>query len=689
MAYTSFETMRAYNTARFGTPCGPFEPELRDGGSDMKTAALRFIREGCEELRFGPVGIREELESGTLSGTGLRKGQIPFNMEKDIDRLCLEKALEDFIDSGSADDAYSVYYCYLEMFIGAYGSTKTMVELLSEFERNGSSLLMKHRDHYSHSVYVFALGLAIYETNPLYRRAFKEFYGFSADESDRSACLRANHFYLQYWGLTSLFHDIGYPFELPFEQVMSYFEVEKTDRGSGVPFMAYRSLEGLVDFSKEEQAHFLSLYGRTFTSVTELFAHDIQEKMGEEYAVSESYLYRKISDKPVHPEKFSFFMDHAFFSACRLYRGLTAAVGLPGIDKPAVDAMSAILLHNSLFKFCIAFYRDAPPKKKSPLSMRLHPLAYMLMLCDALQCWDRTAYGRSSRGILYPMGVDFDFTGGQIEARYHYDLAAERKIAEFNARLAEHAATGEGKKPRLKTYSDMCGTPEENDFALDIRSIVDLSEIPFRVIPDLRPEDRSRKHTYLSGSSFLHLYDFAVLLTMRHESENPENLKVEDYYPKFDRMSLEYRLNHIERAKYFSRYLNQIGCFYTDRPVDFDLLAGFTPEQLEIIAPMEHERWLENHHRLGWVSGKLYETCAVAATGEEEKAERSAIREQLRCHKLIPEGELNHETALRHYLSLPEREQGKDVKPMDFMLKILQRLDGVRIYSIGLPERKI
>ena len=24
---------------------------------------------------------------------------------------------------------------------------------------------MKHRDHFSHSVYVFALGLAIYETN--------------------------------------------------------------------------------------------------------------------------------------------------------------------------------------------------------------------------------------------------------------------------------------------------------------------------------------------------------------------------------------------------------------------------------------------------------------------------------------------------------------------------------------------
>ena len=44
--------------------------------------------------------------------------------------------------------------------------------MLSEYESNGSSLLMKHRDHYSHSVFVFALGLAIYETNAHFRRAF-------------------------------------------------------------------------------------------------------------------------------------------------------------------------------------------------------------------------------------------------------------------------------------------------------------------------------------------------------------------------------------------------------------------------------------------------------------------------------------------------------------------------------------
>ena len=103
-----------------------------------------------------------------------------------------------------------------------------MVELLSEYEATGNSLLMKHRDHYSHSVYVFALGLAIYECSESYRDKFRDFYGLGGSPENE----RANRF-LEFWGLTSLFHNIGYPFELPFEQVQSYFEVNNQERGKG------------------------------------------------------------------------------------------------------------------------------------------------------------------------------------------------------------------------------------------------------------------------------------------------------------------------------------------------------------------------------------------------------------------------------------------------------------------------
>ena len=46
-------------------------------------------------------------------------------------RLCLKNEIAKFIDSGVADDAYTVYYCFIEMFIGKDGRSQSMVELLS------------------------------------------------------------------------------------------------------------------------------------------------------------------------------------------------------------------------------------------------------------------------------------------------------------------------------------------------------------------------------------------------------------------------------------------------------------------------------------------------------------------------------------------------------------------------------
>ena len=115
-------------------------------------------------------------------------------MQMDINRLCLERELERFMDSGATQDAYGVYYCFMEIFFGSYGRSKKVIELLSEYESNGSSLLMKHRDHFSHSVYVFVLGIAIYETNENFRRAFNRFYHFTPDADRPGESGKAAHF---------------------------------------------------------------------------------------------------------------------------------------------------------------------------------------------------------------------------------------------------------------------------------------------------------------------------------------------------------------------------------------------------------------------------------------------------------------------------------------------------------------
>ena len=54
MAYTAFEMMRLDNLERFGEDLGPVQPPFPACGepNGLKSAALRFIREECEGLRF-------------------------------------------------------------------------------------------------------------------------------------------------------------------------------------------------------------------------------------------------------------------------------------------------------------------------------------------------------------------------------------------------------------------------------------------------------------------------------------------------------------------------------------------------------------------------------------------------------------------------------------------------------------
>lgn len=681
MSFTALEAMRQKNKERFGKDLGPFRPPVYPGeetGTDLKSAALRFLQRRCVDLRFSAE--KEELEkNGKYLGAALHPNQIPYNMQMDIDRLCLKNELAKFIDSGVAEDAYTVYYCYLEMFIGEYGRSQNMVEMLSEFESNASSLLMKHRDHYSHSVYVFALGLAIYEMNPAFRKTFAAFYNLGDSDGPAAAA-----FFLKFWGLTALFHDIGYPFEIPFEQVISYFQVDDKEREDVLLYIAYHDVEQFAAIEEKENAQLNDLYGRRFDSLCDLLAHGISLHVSDAYDITEERLREVIEGKPVHPEKNGYYMDHAFFSACRLFRELASVPDAEPLTKAHVDALTAIMLHNSMYKFAIAKYKDKDKsKRKAPFRAELHPLAWLLMLCDELQCWDRTAYGRNSRTELHPMAADFHFSGNAIHAVYHYDIEERTKIHEFWEKYFTWESKNDGSEaPRLKDYSDTAA--KEQRFRTDIERIVDLTGFPLYVDSDLRPVDRKVKHTYLSSSNFLHIYDFAVALNARYNYQGKEEtVDIKQLENEFNALSLEYKLLNINQVRVFARYLNAIDCFYTDKPVDYDMLKAFTPAMIDVFAPMEHVRWVRDHQVAGWRAGNEYETLPLPEGTEDEKTVRRNLREQLRRHKLTLNTDASEEEILAHYETLSPEDQGKDWLPFNSMLKLLRKYDGLRIYQLS------
>lgn len=550
--------------------------------------------------------------------------------KKQADIDCLNRALRQFCKTGKKGDAFSVYYCFCEIFEvfgSGYVSMNSLLEFLADHEFHSGELLSKHRDHYSHSVYVFALGLAIYANDASFRKLFLDFY---KQEKADDTC------FLRWWGLASLFHDIGYPFQLAHEQIKAYTQSMWGENNAVSPIVGYENMEPILTLSEnvQKQSRFFAV-----RTVGEMLAYGINARLGYPLHVLISLLSQRYCGKRQ-------FMDHGYFSAVLLFNQLSKAD--VQFSVPIADVLTAIALHNNLNRYDI---KDAL-KIDVAIPAAKHPLAYLLILCDELQNWDRTAFGYISKKDPLAWKIDLSVSDGEVDICYVFDSYKVISTDECEELSNEEVNALYNNVRDNVNYTKILNGKFQKDI---LKLIVGISSLNVTS----REEKKHRKvNSFASSDSFINLCDFARAIHKSYQRV----FGGED----FDQLSLEFRLSNIEQAKSYANKLELINCFYSDKELDYPIVRGFTKggdmqdskrDDLSFLAREEHLRWVREKLNAGWKYGTDYKT-------KEE-------RNRKKIHKdIVP------------YDVLSDEEKRKDELLVENMVPFLYRYGhGVRIYS--------
>lgn len=532
---------------------------------------------------------------------------------------CLQSSLRTFLRTGTKEDAFLVYFCFCEiqkLFGEGYDNTKKLLDLLSDHEYHSGELLAKHRDHYSHSVYVFALGLAIFANNKTYRQTYCEFYDYSDYDSYSE--------FLYYWGITSLFHDIGYPFQLAHEQIKQYC-CELWGNSQANPYVTYGNFDDFISIKDNEREIIASYDNNALSNVkniNKILAYAVNLRLGYSKKEIEEKLYSRVLAQPN-------FMDHGYFSSVLILKQLLSSNGLH-LNEAIMDVLSAILLHNNFNKYDI-------PNSRS-ISLNEHPLAYLMILCDELQNWDRYAYGKISKRDPIAYDIRLNIDDNAIRVNYIFD----KSTVSIGNTIRSNKSFEEIQSGTFTTQiiGGKIGNKNYKGFISPNIGIAAYAEEKAKI----------KKHSLsFSDSNLVNLYDFAVAihasyLNLCNESSHSLNML-------FGELPLEFKISNILLAKSYSQKLELINCFYSDKELDYPIVEDTEIDEngsadsanLEILSRNEHVRWVREKIKLGWkygISGidfssieernnKKLHNCLIPyelLTEEDKNKDREAIK---------------------------------------------------------------
>lgn len=307
--------------------------------------------------------------------------------------------------------------------------------LLSQMEY-GRDFYDKYRDHMTHMFKVFLLGLYLYEKN---ENLCKEI----------SRTFSSSDTFLDIWILTALYHDIGYTIENKQgtrDGEAAQFSFSRITASLSYPLSLLFPNDFDIATEKGLQDQYSTLVPPQIKSLTHLereldefdkYGYSVQLTLNKYGNPIKAY-YHYISQI----QEGRYYYDHGIISACILLfirdglcrymdeskkiklfpkqkQNIERFVGfIPQYKKYTEVAAKAIALHNikkswsSLSKF--EMNQGGVTIGEFCITLKKDPIAYLLRMCDELQCWDRQVYSSP----IGPFSSETPYAGKQIELKF-------------------------------------------------------------------------------------------------------------------------------------------------------------------------------------------------------------------------------------------------------------------------------
>ena len=471
----------------------------------------------------------------------------------------LKEALVSFTEAETDENASMVYMTFRGMS-GPSGGMDILglMGLMRTYELRSMNIVDSQRDHYIHSINVFAMGICIYQNSGRLQEAFRNSRPDGMFPNEREE-------FLYVWGLASMFHDMGYPIEIAYNQIRRFLRISCGGSQDIGPVPLVRNLEELFRIG-DQSNDALDVMSERLSRVLSLEASAVSDILhGYEGSMYESCR-----------------VDHGFFSAAMLLKWMGMASEMSDADVSerikarVVESATSILLHN--------FYNHTftrPPFSMGPMEHYRDPISYLLILCDELQEWNRTVYGAENR-CVYPSQCRLSVGEGSLTIVYR--TSSCRMASDFP----------EQKIDLLHRLLDLDGL-FPNGF--DVFCTCDRSSEHF--VEDMLATSGSIPRFYadriLEIAQAIH-DDYNRRRRAEHPGETPE-------YEGWDTLRDDIKLSNLKQAYSYIDKLASIGCTISDIPLEGERISELTPAEVEFLSMAEHDRWVLERRSSGWIYG--------------------------------------------------------------------------------------